>query len=104
MNALEQAIRDAIGKGGWKHPYNDAESKEEIYQLAAHYWQDTCMDADFWRALGRARGWRHYTANAKLTPAHKTCTRFCNWKGEWHRFVDWLAEGKSANSFFESLT
>jgi hypothetical protein len=44
-------------------------------------------DPDFWKALAKARKWED--ANA--------------WRFHWHRFIDHLADGKDAESFFAAL-
>jgi hypothetical protein len=60
------------------------------------------LDPEFWKCLGKAMGWKHKTTNDKITQ-HKDCTRFCDWRREWHRFIDHLANGGSIEDFFKSL-
>lgn len=79
------------------------------------------LDPLFWSSLGKAMGWRekykHHIDNS-LRPALR-CTDcggkpmvgsgHCSgnlkdeWLTNWHRFIDHLAEGKDANSFFSDL-
>jgi hypothetical protein len=64
----------------------------------------TCVftDPGFWQALGIALGWE----NEETCP---TCGYLSaenwgkRWKAEMHRFIDHLADGKDAKSFFETL-
>ena len=45
------------------------------------------QDPEFWKGLGRARDWQDTGA----------------WLFHWHRFIDHIAFGKEAESFFSSL-
>ena len=56
----------------------------------------------FWQSLGKAMGWERMTeldtfAASGLRHAQET------WLYQWHRFIDHLASGKDAESFFEGL-
>jgi hypothetical protein len=70
----------------------------------------------FWQSLGKAIGWeipQDYRPHRKglhsddFGPYADNSDCYCDqpldWKGQWNRFIDHLAEGKSADSFFESL-
>jgi hypothetical protein len=49
---------------------------------------DECfLDPEFWRALGPTLGWQHERV----------------WRGQWQRFIDHLAQGKTPASFFATL-
>lgn len=74
------------------------------------------MDKEFWRALGKALGWiLDATApkelEDKLPDSLKGgeliqmagLTNQPLWLYHWHGFIDWIAEGKSPDSFFEEL-
>jgi hypothetical protein len=55
------------------------------------------IDSTFFQALGRARGWgaaSYIDTEANLYP---------RWQYAWHRFIDHLADGKDAESFFAAL-
>jgi hypothetical protein len=74
MNAIDQAIQDAAA-----HGYAHRASRSFSHQLAF-------VSPSFWKSLGRARGWLPDV-----------------WRGHWHRFIDHLADGNDAESFFRDL-
>jgi hypothetical protein len=90
MSNVHQAIKDAVEKGGYRYRWwkvNDLESNEgyngfQLRALSEHF-----QDPDFWKALATARRWEDVNA----------------WRFHWHRFIDHLADGKDAESFFASL-
>jgi len=55
---------------------------------------DSFLESAFWRSLGKELGW--------LNNPEPTLPG--GWKWYWHRFIDHLAEGKTAQNFFSSLT
>lgn len=67
------------------------------------------LDPLFWQALGKAMGWEGKVQEVIDTRTENP--RFQvggwvnkgDWKTEWHRFIDHLAEGKDAESFFNEL-
>jgi len=90
------------------------------------------LDPLFWQSLGKAMGWgcyhdKGYTGMMSDINSTREETYYwwvcsfgecpfstkrlkeygekpkTNWKKEWHRFIDHLAEGKDAESFFETL-
>lgn len=78
------------------------------------------LDPLFWQSLGKAMGWPEDTtycdhcgeadiADEYIThdEEHSDCSNILTfpkyWRYQWHRFIDHLAEGKDAESFFESL-
>ena len=68
--------------------------------------EETFLDPEFWRALGRALGWDHaiMTVHAVENGRPTLVTRAGqHWVSHWHRFIDFLADGKTAEDFFESL-
>jgi hypothetical protein len=90
MTHIEQAIKEAVAKGGYDDSRIDLGIQcEDAYD---HY----LLDPIFWRALGRAKGWGTgpLWENNKPVPV---------WKLEWHRFIDHLAEGGYAETFFAGL-
>lgn len=53
------------------------------------------LDPHFWQALGKAEGWEYQ---------HDENTNYKDWRIVWHSFIDHLASGGDADSFFTSLT
>jgi len=88
-----------------------------FYELLDRYSSDVFLDPLFWQSLGKAmeredrrwgfetchKGCQWYTdgegCSDDLPPREK---RSPMWKYQWHRFIDHLAEGKDAESFFEN--
>jgi hypothetical protein len=117
MTHIEQAIRDAVEKGGfmrhqqwtlqlfdaekntaWFTAYDDEDVTEDFPVKTAELF---LMPA-FWKALGKARGWDE---ERKLRVRYYVpATSHSEWMQEWqvkqHRFIDHLAHGKDAESFF----
>jgi hypothetical protein len=92
MTAIDQAIKDAVENGGWK--------PRRGYRAAN--WAVVTSKRDFWIALGKARGWddgEHEDETYVYAPVDMEM-----WKWKWHRFIDRLAEGKDAESFFQNIT
>lgn len=85
---VQQAIEKAI-EGGW-----DKSQNEKLFPFV----RDTWSDPLFWQSLGKALGW-----NETHTDGKKKWLEWHKWKFEWHRFLDFLAEGKSAEEFFATL-
>jgi len=68
--------------------------------------EETFLDPEFWQALGRALGWENnvITVRAVENGRPTIVTRAGHhWHYHWHRLLDVLAEGKTAEDFFESL-
>lgn len=92
---METAIKKAMEGGYPQASY----LKQEIFLL----------DPLFWQALGKGCGW---TSICNVCRKIYVDECFINhvgqpigsvWKYNWHRFIDHLAEGKDAESFFTSL-
>jgi len=109
MTHIEQAIRDAVEKGGykWRWYLSDSSSYDykdmEFRELEKHF-----LDPTFWQALGKARGWEGtYVTDAWPFEMGKKWEEerrhIPSWQYHWHRFIDHLASGKDAESFFASL-
>ena len=98
---IQQVIEKAI-EGGWQEGRSPkvvktrsgflVQTKGEIigFETSIH---SVFLDPLFWQSLGKAMGWWGENANGKP-----------QWVNKWHRFIDHLAEGKDAESFFESLS
>jgi hypothetical protein len=90
MSNVQQAIRDAAEKGGYRYRWwkvDDLEHNEGYNGLQLRALSEHLQDPDFWKALATARNWEDTNA----------------WRFHWHRFIDHLADGKDADSFFASL-
>ncbi len=124
---MEQAIKKAI-EGGWK-PFTDDKVKKR-FELEEHYaifydsvnvrryaFSDMFINPKFWQALGKNMNWRscykHRMTNENILRC-SICGRkphvdplcsniYDEWKDKWHSFIDHLASGKDAESFFKSL-
>jgi hypothetical protein len=102
MTNIEQAIKEAMEKGGYK----PSGLKTWIYS-------DALLDPSFWQAFAKARkeidaNW----PNGEMRCENKLgrCdSRYCEYAGyrnpyeRWHLFIDHLAEGKDAENFFAEL-
>lgn len=89
QQAIEKAIEGGYNTHGWRpgeYVANDAQCV-------------TFLDPLFWQSLGKAMGWSEWHTDG----SRKVWKEWHKWKNEWHRFIDHLAEGKDAESFFESL-
>lgn len=117
MTHIEQAIRDAVEKGGWKPAdmFGDREAKPLIKLVfgqsyfegftkvadfggglfGRYAYSSSFLDPSFWQALGKAR---YYTKNTQ-----EGSVRSKLWLQDWHRFIDHLASRADAESFFATL-
>ncbi len=100
MTHIEQAIRDAVEKGGYEVKnlqlngavlYADMFSSKPMTSCAELF-----LDPTFWQALGKARGWSEELVKMNGRPMPI-------WLIQWHEFIDDLADDKDAESFFKSL-
>jgi hypothetical protein len=81
------------------------ENDKEECEVNGHF----LLDPLFWQALGKAEGWINTPCNTAflegMSHRPKIC-KDCNRTAamsHWHRFIDHLAEGKDADSFFNEL-
>jgi len=68
---------------------------------------ETFLDPHFWLALGRGLGWEQVvrTVHAVENGRPAVVTRAGQpWLSHWHHFIDHLAEGKTPEAFFDTLT
>lgn len=114
MTAIESAIRDAVEKGGYGiqvRPYikplvadasvMEPETKKEMWDFVKKekLEERIFLDPSFWQALGRLRGWdegEHEDETYIYAPVEMEM-----WRWKWHRFIDHLAGGGDAESFFK---
>src|SRR6266700_3717111 len=65
MNHIQQAIRDAAEKGGYRYRWwkvNDLEQNEGYNGLQLRALTEHLHDPDFWKALAKARKWEDANA------------------------------------------
>lgn len=92
MNYTGNAIKEAVEKGGY----------DQFMQL-----REPFLDPAFWQALGKARGWakgkwcNDSECGEEGEHYHQVSER--NWLYKWHSFIDHLATGADAETFFKSL-
>ena len=103
MSSIEQAIKEAVDQGYQPNVerYPEMEGISPL-QIAMAMQADVFIDPAFWKALGKKRGW---TTDDDFKYWQKSVVEWEEkyWKKFWHRFIDHLAEGKDAESFFQSL-
>ena len=99
MNSIHEAIKDAF-KGGYT-----GNGHATLRENGEVYWSGDSifLDRTFWQALGKARGWGKKTLSNGMV-ANVGRDGYINvWQSYWHDFIDHLAEGKDAESFFTEL-
>lgn len=94
---IKTAIEKSV-KGGYKvKGVNDFDLEEWMDGFMIGY---VLLDPSFWKCLGKEMGWDR-PVTAKDRKEGMTLRRM--YLTHWHRLIDHLAEGKSIESFFESL-
>jgi hypothetical protein len=90
---IEEAIKKAYPS------IKSVESPEWPYQRFL-------LSPDFWQSLGKALGWKDgvVCAYCGFTSCRHSAKFVEKWHFKWHRFIDHLAEGKTAEEFFETLS
>lgn len=114
MTHIEQAIREAK-ENGWDDGnvafFSETKHDDSWLVDGWQYDNKAFLDPLFWQALGKARGWGECHVCGCKVFTNSVCDN-CrdtivkhpdDWKDEWHRFIDHLAEGKDAESFFKDL-
>ena len=101
---IEEAIKKAIEQGydvsGFLPGFPDRKiqpAKLLVFIMSRK--SDIFLDPLFWQALGKSLGWGRNIDGSKEQPFGN----FKQWKLEWHYFIDFLAEGKTAEQYFETL-
>lgn len=61
------------------------------------------LDPAFWQALGKAEGWPTAEREEMRGIEPNDVSAAFGWLKYWHRFLDHLASGKSADEFFEEI-
>jgi hypothetical protein len=115
---IEDAFQQAIASG-WHHPF--FRDGDHIADLSQETKLAAFLNPPFWQSLGKALGWDRPIKYRQSIPARMVSRVSKNgvikyavpahirmmskrthdrWTKEWHRFIDHLAEGKDAESFF----
>jgi hypothetical protein len=98
MEYIEKAIREAV-ENGWNDVlYRVSYGSPDTWTHSSALF----LDPLFWQSLGKARGWNKPQEIEERRATHSRFTKK-NWLFHWHRFIDHLAEGKTAESFFKDL-
>lgn len=128
---VEEVIKKAV-EGGWTTPetpaslivghyLNVAPIKAHPLEIANQYHELAFLDPSFWQSLGKALGWGHTLCRScgrlgkhieNWESARWPWIKCCDGQNMdhhpspiwyWHRFIDSLMEGKSAEDFFEKV-
>jgi hypothetical protein len=116
---IQEAINKAVAGGYHIHGSDGMETDYEGANSEYSAWtrkdndssfivpmEETFLDPKFWQALGRAFGWSE-VCDLAIICVHREeeCSR-CRgyyWMYQWHCFIQEIANGKTPESFFESL-
>jgi hypothetical protein len=94
MTAIERAIKDAESVGyDSEYPFVEGNLPISTLRIQNEIQNVAFLAPLFWQALGKARGW----ANISEIEGGM------GWKNVWLLFIEHLAEGKDAESFFADL-
>ena len=99
---IEEAIQRAIEGGWYAQPGTFYRPKGYPHTANEMNLSSIFLDPLFWQALGKAMRWKTI-ADIGRGPHIRSDTQ-PEWLYHWHSFIDHLAEGKSAESFFQELT
>lgn len=108
MTHTEQVIKEAY-EAGYKPAWIDKNVTEHWFGISEKSTlsiSQTLLDAEFWKFCGKARGWTNSLRCPHCATAYKPKTvkyGVPGWIYFWHRFIDFLAEGKTAEDYFASL-
>jgi len=95
---IEQIIKKAI-EGGWDKTEMQIEDDQS---QTIDIWELSFLDPKVWEALGKSFGWNKYESWMRCINCGGVLDEN-NWLYQWHKFIDHLANGKSAESFFEKF-
>lgn len=74
-------------------------------RMSMQIWQIYLLDRDWWAALGKTMGWGEICLSCHNNVSFCCEKRYNeNWLYHWHKFIDHLAEGKTAEDYFSKLT
>ncbi len=103
MNHTQRAIELAIEGGYMPWQYLKASKAMQDYwkDKGLVIWEQAVLEVLFWQCLGKSLGW----GDEKNCPVcwQKMVITGTGWMCHWHRFIDTLASGKTAEDFFGEL-
>jgi hypothetical protein len=74
--------------GGW--------NERKFFEKETHLCQAILLDPLFWQSLGKAMGWG-IEPSGSIWQGKQQCLIY------WHDFIDALAEGQTAEQYFETI-
>lgn len=90
-------MKEAVEKGGWE----SADDVMRVYDCDGHdstlLHELALLSPSFWQALGRARGWSEHNHLKRWGE------EIHSWYAQMHNFIDHLANGNDAESFFKAM-
>jgi hypothetical protein len=109
---LPKSPRLRLPSPGGRNYFDGANSEYSVWTIPTTHSslmipvQETFLDPYFWQALGRALEWEKPCYVCIACSQGAECTVCCGyyWMYQWHCFIQCLAEGKTAESFFETLS
>ena len=113
---IEQAIKKAI-EGGWNFSDIATDEKyliEEMEERPSTRYRQIFLDPNFWKCLGKVMGYEeiYYCEDKEHCEFAGTPPFECqghykrpnnSWEAIWHEFINYLADGKSAEDYFKEL-
>lgn len=104
MSPTEEAIKRAI-EGGYKR-YSVLHTAPINYE--SKIFNECFLDPEFWKCLGKSEGWIFEEGKwcgkkgCGNDGQHRHSVGRIQWKEEWHRFIDHLISGGTAEEFFNT--
>lgn len=102
---MKEAISKAI-EGGWKpkrtpeHWLKKIEFLIDYFDGIENLTKEAFLDPLFWQCLGKGLGWK----DDEYIPGYGEPEMVTiMWLHQWHSFIDHLASGQDAESFFNQL-
>lgn len=103
MTATQQFIEDAIA-GGYTAHFNQEDVFRQYVQMEEAV-SHILLDPLAWQAVGETRGWGTLKEDTDGLPEGHPKRIFNNgWRGQWMRFIDHLADGKTIDEALEAIS
>lgn len=106
---MKNAIQKAI-YGGYMHRWYMEDDNDPANSLSFREPEKMLLDPEFWRCLGVAMGdGKSKVIKSGGEPVDSISVNIVGgkiierWRFRWHRFIDHLASGGSADEFFNDL-